>query len=75
MGWPGMARKYENSATHRGGRRLVRRPDPGAFGGGWPGNFTGEVTSPSSSSLAGAFARGGGGGWPELPPTAKTRLA
>ena len=60
--------------THRGGRRRVPRPDPGASSGGCPGNFTDEVTSPSSSSLASTCARGGGGGggWPESPPTAKT---
>ena len=58
MGRPGMARKSENPVTHHGGRRRIRRPDPGASGGGWPGNFTGEGASPSSSSLASACARG-----------------
>ena len=53
-----MAGKYENPVTHRGGRRRFRRPDLGAFGGGWPGNFTGEVALPSSSSLASSCARG-----------------
>ena len=36
MGRPGMAEKHQNPTTHRGGRRRVRRPDPGASGGGWP---------------------------------------
>ena len=58
MGRPGMAEKKENPVTYRGGRCRVRRHDPGASGGGWQGNFTGEVISPSSSSLAGACARG-----------------
>ena len=58
MGRPGMAGKYENPVTHRGGRLHIRRPDPGASGGSWPGNFTGEVASPSSSSLTSACARG-----------------
>ena len=48
--------------THRGGRRRVRQPDPGASSGSWPGNFSGEVAAPSSSFLAGTCARGGGGG-------------
>ena len=34
MGRPGMAEKYENQMTNRGGRRRVRRPDPGNFTGG-----------------------------------------
>ena len=34
MGRPGMAEKQQNPATHRGGRRRVRRPDLGASGGG-----------------------------------------
>ena len=40
--------------THGGGCIRLRRPDPGASGGGWPGNFTGVVVWSSSSSLAGA---------------------
>ena len=27
--------KHQNQMTHRGGRRRIRRPDPGASGGGW----------------------------------------
>ena len=30
MGRPEMAEKWRNPATHRGGRRSVGRPDPGA---------------------------------------------
>ena len=60
MGWLGMAKKLKNPMTHRGGRRRVRRLDPGTSDGGWQENFTGEVASPSSSSLANACARGGG---------------
>ena len=36
MGRPGMAEKLQNPATQSGGSRLVRWPDPGAFGGDWP---------------------------------------
>ena len=36
MGRPGMARKWENPVTHRGGRRRVRQPDLGASVGGSP---------------------------------------
>ena len=36
MGRPEMAGKWQNLATHHGGCRSVRRPDPGASGGGWP---------------------------------------
>ena len=36
MGRSGVAEKQQNPVTHRGGRRSVRRPDPGASGGGWP---------------------------------------
>ena len=36
MGRPGMAGKQQNPMTHCGGRRRVRRPDPGASDGGWP---------------------------------------
>ena len=48
MGWPEMAGKHKNPATQ------VRRPDPGASGGGWPKNFTGVVVWLSSSSISGA---------------------
>ena len=58
MGRLGMAGKYKNPMTHSGGRCRVRQPDSGASDGGWPRNFTGEVASPSSSSLAGVCARG-----------------
>ena len=71
MGRPGMAEKKKNPMTHRGGYRRVRRPDPGLSSGGWPGNFTGEVASPSSSSWPARVQ----GGWPESPPMTKTRLA
>ena len=43
MGRPEMAGKHKNPATQVGGRRRLRRPNPGASGGGWPGNFTGVV--------------------------------
>ena len=36
MGWPGMAGKWENLVTHRGGGRRVCRPDLGASGDGSP---------------------------------------
>ena len=36
MGRPGMAEKWENPVTHRGGSRCVRRLDLGASGGGSP---------------------------------------
>ena len=39
MGRPGVAEKCRKTVTHGGGRR----PDPGASGGGWPGNFTDVV--------------------------------
>ena len=57
MGRPRMAGKHQNPATQGGRRRRLRRPDPGAFGGGWPGNFTCKIASLCSSSLAGACAR------------------
>ena len=53
MGRPGVAGKCRKMVTHSGGRRCLRRPDPGTSGGGWPGNFTGVVVW-SSSSLDGA---------------------
>ena len=31
--WP---KKIRKPATHRGGRRRVKRPYPGVSGGGWP---------------------------------------
>ena len=54
MGWSGVAEKCRKTVTHGGGRRRLRRPDPGASGGGWPGNFTGMVVWSTSSSLDGA---------------------
>ena len=36
MGRPEVVGKYKNPATQVDGNRRVRRPDPGAFGGGWP---------------------------------------
>ena len=57
MGRPRMAEKHQNPATQGGGRRRLRRPDPGGSGGGWPGNFTYKIASPCSSSLAGECAR------------------
>ena len=54
MGWPEMAEKHKNPVTLVGYRHRFRRPDPGASGGGWPGNFTGVVVWSSSSSLDGA---------------------
>ena len=36
MGWTEVAVKWQNPATQGGGYRRVRRPDPGASGGGWP---------------------------------------
>ena len=57
MGRPRMAGKHQNPTTQGGGRRRLRRPDPGVSGGGWPRNFTGKNASPCSSSLAGACAR------------------
>ena len=57
MGQPGMAGKHQNPATQGGGHRRLHRLDPGVSSGGWPGNFTGKIASPCSSSLAGACAR------------------
>ena len=54
MGLLEMAEKHKNPATQVGGRRSLRRPDPGASGGGWPENFTGVVVWSSSSSMASA---------------------
>ena len=34
MGRPEVDGKHQNLATHRGGRRRVRRPDLGPFDGG-----------------------------------------
>ena len=56
MGRLGMVGKHLNLATQGGG--------------GWPGNFTGKITSPCSSSLANVCARVVAGD----APTAKTRL-
>ena len=39
MGRPEMAEKHKNPTTQVCGRRRLRLPDPGAFGGGWPGNL------------------------------------
>ena len=39
MGRPGMAEKQKNQMTHRGGRRRVRWPDPGASDGGFSVKF------------------------------------
>ena len=36
MGWPGMAEKNQNPATHHGGSRGVRQPYLGASRGGSP---------------------------------------
>ena len=36
MGRPEVAVKYKNPATQVGGKRCVRRPDSGEFGGGLP---------------------------------------
>ena len=49
--WP---ENTKNPATQVGGRRRLRRPDPGESGGGWPENFTGVVVWSSYSSLSGA---------------------
>ena len=57
MGWLGMVEKNQNPTTQGGGRRRLFRPDPGASGGCWPGNFTEKITSPRSSPLASACAR------------------
>ena len=57
MGRPRIAEKHQNATTQSGGRRCLRLPDPGASGGGWPGNFTDKIASPCSSSLAGACER------------------
>ena len=54
MGWPEMAEKHKNPATQVCGCHRLRRPDPGASGGGWPENFTGVVVWSSSSSMSGA---------------------
>ena len=54
MGHPGVGGKCRKTVTHGGGRSRLRRPDPGASGCGWPGNFTGVVVWSSSSSLADA---------------------
>ena len=35
----------------------LRRPDPGASRGGWPGNFTGMIVRRSCFPLAGACCR------------------
>ena len=55
MGWPEMAGEHKNPATQVCGCRRLRRPDPGASGGGWLENFTGVVVWSSSSSISGAF--------------------
>ena len=52
MVWPRVARKCRKTVTHDG--RRLRRPDLGASGGGWLGNFTDVVIWSSSSSLVGA---------------------
>ena len=52
-GRPGKAEKHQNPATQSGGRRSLRRPDPGASDDGWQGNFTSVVVWSSSSSLTG----------------------
>ena len=57
MAGPGMAEKHKNPVTQGGGRGRLHRPDPGASDGGWPGNFTGKIASPCSSSLVGVCAR------------------
>ena len=57
MGRLGMAGKHQNLATQCGSRRRLCRSDPGASVSGWPGNFTGKIASPCSSSLANACAR------------------
>ena len=57
LGRPGMDGKHQNPTTQGGGRRRLHWPDSSASGGGWPGNFTDKITSPCSSSLAGACAR------------------
>ena len=36
MGRPRVAGKQQNPVTHRGDRRRVRQPDPGASDGDWP---------------------------------------
>ena len=55
MDWPEMAEKHKNPVTQVCGHRRLRQPDPGASGGGWPGNFIAVVIWSSSSSLAGAY--------------------
>ena len=50
MGWPGMAGKHQNPATHHGGRRRVCLPDLGASGVVhseiWPARSSGVVLLP-----------------------------
>ena len=57
MGRPGMAEKHQNPTTQGGRCRRLRWPDSGVSGDYWPGNFTGKIASPCSSSLASACAR------------------
>ena len=43
MGRPEVAKKCRKMVSHGGGHRRLRRPDLGASGSGWPGNFTDVV--------------------------------
>ena len=66
MGWPEMAEKHKNPATQVCGYRCLRRPDPGAFDGGWPENFTGVVVL--LLHLRRVYSSGGRNRLPRLKP-------
>ena len=57
--WP---ENQEKPAVPRWRPPPLHRPDPGASGGGWPGNFTAGVVWMSPSSLSGACCRWPAGG-------------
>ena len=52
--WPENKEKVDDP---RWSPQPLRRPDPGAFGGGWPRNFTGVIVWRSCFPLAGACCR------------------
>ena len=53
MGWAGLAEKHTNRGERKTPAVGLRRPDLGASGVGWPGNFTAKVASSICSSLVG----------------------
>ena len=52
--WP---KNQETSGDPQWPPPPLRRPDPGASGGGWPGNFTGAIVQRSCFPLACACCR------------------